>query len=183
MYKYLKVNNAHLWMFIYYIYSMGYWEYWFPKGQLNSQLLSWGEVWASSPSHIPAWSMGAQATADGYSLPLPFRSHVRAQKPRQGTSTHKVGSASSSEFNFGVLIPMSSDQLRLGHTKTSKNQGKKEKLSKAILKESRTQNMDLTYFLNYFSIIFCWYFWCLIFSIEKLPKKHEIHFVKLYFSQ
>ena len=58
-------------------------------------------------------------------------------KPHQGTSTCKAGSAPSSEFSFGVLIPMSSDQLRLGHTKTSKDQGKKEKLSNTILKESR----------------------------------------------
>ena len=95
----------------------------------------------------PAWSKRVQATADRHSLPLTL------QKPRQGTNTYKVGSASSSEFNFEVLIPMSSDRLRLGHTKTSKNQGKKEKLSKAILKESRMQNVDLACFLKLFADI------------------------------
>lgn len=161
MYKYLKVNNAHLWMFIYYTYSMGYWEYWFPQGTAEFSAAKLGRGVGLIPKSYTCMVKGST----GYSRRI--QPSPTLQKPRQGTSTHKVGSASSSEFNFGVLIPMSSDQLRLGHTKTSKNQGKKEKLSKASLKESRTQNMDLTYFLK----LSCWYFWCLIFSIEKLPKK------------
>lgn len=173
MYKDLKINNAHLWMFTYYTYSMGYWESWFPEEQLNSQLLSCGG--GVCGPHPQSCTCMVKAGA-GYS------SRMQPPPLSEATPGHKyMQSWSCSQFwiqfwRVNTHVFRSTETGSHENIKRSRKEGKVKQCN-----FERKQNVERGSHL--FSQAICWYFWCLIFSIEKLPKNREIHFVKLSFSQ